>query len=368
MHQSSARVLAIAQGGLADTVLSVPALRALRTALPQASIALHCRAEWQEVFRESPYVDAIVPTPPRRCSPNRRTRLREAFAFGFAHRGKFDVVLVLHRATRLLQMQAWLTGARHRIGYDCGSPGFFLTRLAANGDSPIARNLRLVEELIGPTADPHLELWPAPADQAYVGELVETYWSHGSGPRIVLHPGSDWSCQQWHPDRWAALADTLAARHGARVVFTGTEHDRRFLEAVRERCRSRPLGLEGRTTISQLVALLSQADLLVAVDSGPAAIALGVACPLVALAGETKPVWLSYEHRSPVRVVRRGDATIGRDVSACRGARYGKLERCHSSWCLTRGRMHYIEVDHAMEAVSDILCSAGQSRVQVTAS
>ena len=67
------------------------------------------------------------------------------------------------------------------------------------------------------------------------------------------------------------------------------------------------LSLAGETTVPELIAVLAEAELVVAMDSGPMHIAAALGRPIVALWGPTPTDWLPYTD----------DATIVRSSQPC---------------------------------------------------
>jgi ADP-heptose:LPS heptosyltransferase len=85
------------------------------------------------------------------------------------------------------------------------------------------------------------------------------------------------------------LIDRLIRREGAAVVLTGAPGDLPQIEKVIARMQEHAINLAGKTTLTQLIALLERADLLISGDSGP--LHMGVACstPIVGIYGPTNP-------------------------------------------------------------------------------
>src|SRR5579859_3795837 len=107
------------------------------------------------------------------------------------------------------------------IGY-AGAPEFLLASpLGPYSTEPdFDQNLALLREA-GIQARPPRSGRPRDASLAAAQRTLEAAGQRGTGPLVVLHPGSDWACQQWRPERWAALIDELWSLHRARMVITG---------------------------------------------------------------------------------------------------------------------------------------------------
>lgn len=105
--------------------------------------------------------------------------------------------------------------------------------------------------------------------------------------RIVIAPGSGWTGKCWLPERFAALADRLAAALGVGVVLVGSPGERQLAEAVAGAMTVRPLNLAGGTSVGESVAVLEQCTLLIGNDSAPLHFAAAVGTSSLALFGPT---------------------------------------------------------------------------------
>jgi ADP-heptose:LPS heptosyltransferase len=114
--------------------------------------------------------------------------------------------------------------------------------------------------------------------------------------------------RRWAPARFAAVADVLAARHGAAVVLTGGPGEVDLTAAVAARMWAPALNLAGRTTLGALGALIAALDLYVTNDSGPAHLAYAALTPSVTIFGPGDlPRWGPLDRRQH-RVVREAVA------------------------------------------------------------
>jgi ADP-heptose:LPS heptosyltransferase len=74
------------------------------------------------------------------------------------------------------------------------------------------------------------------------------------------------------------------------VVLTGAPNDLPLIETILHRTHEQPVNLAGKTSLTQLAALLERANLVITGDSGPMHIAAAVGTPLIAIHGPTDPV------------------------------------------------------------------------------
>lgn len=110
-------------------------------------------------------------------------------------------------------------------------------------------------------------------------------------PSLVISPCSSHPLRNWLPERYAAVADHAARRHGFRIILCGgpTAAERATGAAIRARMASPVVDLIGRDTVKQLLALLERATLLVTPDSGPMHLATAVGTPVLGLHAASNP-------------------------------------------------------------------------------
>lgn len=107
----------------------------------------------------------------------------------------------------------------------------------------------------------------------------------GDTPTLILSPCSSHPLRNWSAQRYAAVADHAARRHGYRIVICGgrSELERRTADAILAAMKEPALDLVGRDTLKQLMALLERADILLGPDSGPVHIANALGTKVVGL-------------------------------------------------------------------------------------
>ena len=109
-----------------------------------------------------------------------------------------------------------------------------------------------------------------------------------AAPRVALAPGASRATKRWPAERFAEVAEALAAR-GASVVLAGGPADREALSAFRAACRV-PIAADLTSLpVDGLAAALAEVRLLVACDSGPVHLATAVGTPALAIFGPTSP-------------------------------------------------------------------------------
>jgi len=110
-------------------------------------------------------------------------------------------------------------------------------------------------------------------------------------PTLTISACSSHTARNWRPERYAALADHAALRHGYRVLLVGGPGDaeRRMADAILAAARTAPVDQVGKDTLPELLALLARSTVLLTPDSGPAHMATVVGTPVIGLYAATNP-------------------------------------------------------------------------------
>ncbi len=112
-----------------------------------------------------------------------------------------------------------------------------------------------------------------------------------NGKRLILCPGAEFGdSKQWPASHYAGLAQK-ALLEGWQVLLVGSANDEAVATAIRRQLpatlQSACLNLAGRTSLAQVIDLLSTADAVVSNDSGLMHIAAALQRPLLAIYGST---------------------------------------------------------------------------------
>ncbi len=272
---------------LGDLLCAVPALRALRAALPEARITL-IGLPWAGQFaaRFPHYLDDFMPFPGWPGLPERPVRAAAVSAFLARVQGRrYDLAIQLHGSGVLTNPLVALFGARRIAGFV--APGHWCPDATSFLPWPtqgheVERLLALMAFLGAPPRGTALEFPVTAADEA---ELAARPGVAGlrPGAYVCIHPGARVRSRRWPLERFAAVADELA-RQGLQPVLTGSREEAPLTRAVAAAMRCRPLDLAGQTSLGALAALIRGAGLVVANDTGVAHLAVAVGTPSVVVA------------------------------------------------------------------------------------
>ena len=293
---------------LGDLLSAVPVLRALRAALPGAEIVLVGLPSAQAfVERFDRYLDGLLALPGFPGLPEAPPRPADIPAFlARAHELRFDLAIQLHGSGGVTNPLTVLLGARVNAGFYvpgayCPDEERFLPY--PEGEPELRRGLRLMQFLGVPLRGEELEFPLHAADREELGSL-DGAGGLRTGEYVCIHAGASSEERRWEVERFAAVADDLAAR-GLRVVLTGVAAEAGLAGKLARLTRSRPLVLAGRTSLGALAALLAGSRLLVANDTGVAHLATALRVPSVVLFDPARVERWAPLDRTLHRVVER---------------------------------------------------------------
>jgi ADP-heptose:LPS heptosyltransferase len=355
-----ARILVLVYGHVADTMAAVPGLRSLRKAYPSARIDALVVSASHPVLRECPYVDEVITWGDFQLKGSRLARAEKAAVLaGLSlrlRRRKYDAALVFHRSFGSIRRLARLSGAPVTAGVSDGRDGYTHWSPAPAGPHSSREENRRVLESLGVEEDGGpLELWTSRDDDAAADRLGVTAERR---PLVGLHPGSDWSCQQWLPDRFAAVGRQLQDRLGATIVITGSGSETVLQEDVARGLGAKTVRAAGKTTLGELAAVIRRLDLLVCVNSAPAAIAQAVGTPAVVLLGPEDPRLTALVAGPRLGIVQPGERLA--PGSWCEFGRWGILSNCESPMCRGISGLDRLDVQEVVGVAMRVMLSSGR--------
>ena len=289
------KILVMRYRFIGDTILTVPFLRNLRRAEPDAFIAWMVAPGSSEVVKGIPYVDELIywdPVTIHADSRGTHRTLASKLAFFKELRSRhFDKVYVLKRSFSSALL-AWLSGAKDRVGFDTEGRGFLLTgRVPYHHDQHEVQNFLDVLRADGvPVADDNLEAWISAEEQQFADRFLKEAGVTPDDLVIGIHPFAANPPRAWHLDNFTELARRLQEHYSARIIFFGGPGDREALPGIKGALSQPPIEAVGVTTLRQTMALLNRCRLLVCNDSGIMHLAASLQVPLVALFGPQSPV------------------------------------------------------------------------------
>ena len=289
------RVVVRGTNWVGDSVMTLPALRALRRVLPGAEITLVVRPGAKGIFSDVAFIDQLLIYDRHNAFsviPQVREWRKRQFDLAVLFQNAFEAALI-----------PFLAGVPIRLGYATEARQVLLTHPLALPDWRSTRHevfyylylvTALEQMLFGTSAicesDPDASLTISDARKTEAENLLRAYGVREGEPVVALCPGSVNSrAKRWPAEAYAALADKLIDTR-RQVLLIGSAGEADVTREVTNRMKQQPVVLTGKTTLDQITSLLSLVDLVVTNDTGPAHIAAALGRPTLVIFGPTNPL------------------------------------------------------------------------------
>ena len=311
------RFLAVRLSSLGDLVHTLPVVPALRSAFPDAEI------DWVVDWRWSPLINLVR-------GINEVISLRPSFpgylrCMGRVRQAGYSCVIDFQGIYRSAIL-GWISGAERRIGRDRnsarerGAARFYTDRVVPVGQHVAEMSMSLA--MHAGARRPAVMQFPIQAAAQDLRRVRERLRDEGAENYVVVSPGGGWKSKCWPAERFGALCAEVWRRHAIRSVINLAPGEEQLAETVvAHSLAARPIVY--CPALPELVALLSQALLVVGGDTGPLHLAAALGTRVVALFGPTNASRngplphgvVIQNHSSNPPNYQRGDYVRGRSYS-----------------------------------------------------
>jgi len=273
-----------------DAVMTMPAIRAIKRADPESILTLLVKPWVAPLFEKDPFIDKTI-------------RYEESHSGVL---GKFQLARVLREEnfSRAILLQnafdaaitAWLARIPERIGYARDARGLLLTHaLPHKGEDRnmhhIDYYLKLLESVGIPSAGKDTWIYLGLEERLEARDKLSSL----KRPILGINPGASYgSAKQWLPERFSEVARRTIEELGGSVVIFGGPGEISIASDIAKPLKEHEqagklLKMAGKTSLRELMAQMSECDVVLSNDSGPMHIADALAVPLVAIFGSTSP-------------------------------------------------------------------------------
>ena len=288
-------LLIVKLGAIGDIVHTLPAIAAIRSTFPDASITWAAERRSAEILRDSPVLDNLleIDTTSFRGGLVIEKMLIEG-ARQVKELRKFDFEVAIDFQGLLKSgVIAKISGARERWGFPRGilrepAARVFYTHTA---DVPershvIHRNIALAAAALKLEPDTrHIE-FPIATNIEHVREADEII-SQTSGPFVILNPAGGWVTKLWDTANYGRLADMIWSGLGMSSIIVGGPSDALLTGQAAAASRSTK-AIVATPSLKGFYELAKRARLYVGGDTGPTHLAIAAGTPIVGIFGPTE--------------------------------------------------------------------------------
>ena len=207
---------------------------------------------------------------------------------------RYDLALCMHASMRA-NLLCRMIPAKVRLGFDKARARDFQWLFTNRRVSAAEREHALEAMMSFATAvgaEPRDLRWNIPlpeSAQEFAGQFVDA-----AKPLVVISPCTSQrnrNFRNWSINNYAATIRHLQNKHACTVVLTGgnTAIEQQYGEALATGAAHDTLNLVGKTSLKELFALISAANLVICPDSGPAHMATAAGTPVIGLYATSNP-------------------------------------------------------------------------------
>ena len=289
------RLLIVRLSAMGDVLHALPAVGALRLAMPETQFGWVVEERWADLLR---CASVQAPTGPRpiidhlhtvnlkqwrRSLTSMTTWQRIRTSIRDLRAASYDVAIDLQGSARSALL-ARLSRSPSIYGFaearEHVASMFYTTAIVTREKHVIAQNLALASDIA------QHSLHPVPIDLSRQESRAHVLANEASG-YVILNPGAGWGAKQWPPERYGEVARRLAAERQLRCfINAGPREDdlTRVAQAASDGA-AQPISC----SLVDLIDVVRNARLFIGGDTGPMHLAAALGIPVVAIFGPTDP-------------------------------------------------------------------------------
>lgn len=283
------KILVVRYRFIGDMILTIPFLRNLRYAYPDAQIDMLVSPNSGEVIENCPYVNNFIYfDTTRKHKYEKGAGKKKSFWYYVKklRKEKYDKAYVLKRSLSSALL-CYFAGIKERIGYDTENRGFLLTKKLKYNETK-HESLCFLDALTADgieIKDTYLENWVLDENKNKVLSLFEKY--NIEGTKTVVNVTATNDGKVWNINNFAQIIEYLSNEKNVQVIYIGAPSDKNIYENIKfkQELKIKPVNLCGELTIKDSLALLKQVDLMIGNDSGNLHMASSVGTKVIGLYG-----------------------------------------------------------------------------------
>ncbi|NJN86645.1 MAG: lipopolysaccharide heptosyltransferase II [Leptolyngbyaceae cyanobacterium SL_7_1] len=297
--QTARHILCVRLDTIGDVIMTTPAMRALKTTLPDRQITLMTSSAGAAIAPLIPDLDDLIvyDSPWLKATAPRQTSEPEYAMIEQLRQAQFDAAVIFTVYSQNPLPSAFLcymAGIPLRLAHCHENPYQLLTDWIKDPEPEqhirheVQRQLDLVASVGATLSDQRMRLQVPSSAIEQVQQQLAMIGLEQNRPWVVIHPGATAASRRYPPEHFAVAARTLVDA-GIQVVFTGTLPEMELVESIRLQMGVKSFSLVDRLCLTDLTALLSLAPLLISNNTGPVHIAAAMGTAIVDLYALTNP-------------------------------------------------------------------------------
>ena len=266
------RIVARSPNWLGDAVMSVDAVRAFKYGRPDAHLSVLTPSKLAGFWRRVDGVDEVIEI----------EKEESVFSVARRLRGRFHVAVLFPNSLRSA-LEVWLARIPVKVGFHGHYRQWLLDHTIAEGKRPPANQ---------PVHQADVYWRIAARCGAEERPPVSPLWKPNRKERVIgLCPGAEYgSAKRWPADQFRQFILQLNEEVDCQWVIVGTSADTSVGQKIASGIPN-VTDLTGKTSLEDLMDLLSRISVLVTNDTGTMHLADFIGTPLVSIFGSTEPTF-----------------------------------------------------------------------------
>lgn len=281
-------ILVISSTAIGDTLLSTPAIRAVRERYPKAKIIAHFNAKNMELFANNPHIDGIIP-----YHGGWKKFFKTIMEF---RKHKFDVAVILHGNEPQATPMAYLGGARFIIKLPNANKFRFLLSNSneiyrwEDFSHGVEARLKSVELIGCHITDKKMVLTVSEEGEIFVKNFLTHNNVNDSDKIIGFQVGASTVSRMWLPERFVELGRKLINYDSSfKIIITGSPKEHQYCKKIADKIGKNVVVSAGKIPLKYLPSLIKRLKTLVTGDTGIMHMAIAVGTPIIGLFAVSDP-------------------------------------------------------------------------------
>lgn len=287
-------ILVINLGGIGDLLLSAPALRALESAYPKATISFLATQRSYEILKRWLYLDKIYVFYMHYAGRIPLIKLWRNCLLLYALRNqRFDLAVNMRplssrSSANKMKFLISLIGPKIKAGRDTRGRGDFydikVPDEIIDGKFDAEYDFDLVQALGARVSDKTIDFPIQEQDQEEIEKILSSLGVCKADILVGIHPGGRPS-RRWPIEYFSQAIKLLSDKVNCKFVITGSHDEKHLADKLVKMSGVQAINLAGKLTIPGLGALINRCSLFISNDTATMHIAAILKVPLVAIFG-----------------------------------------------------------------------------------
>ena len=266
---------------IGDVLMTSPSIRLLHESFTDADVTFLTESPSDQVLNENPNLKEIL-------LYRKPESILETLRYFLNLRSrKFDCVIDFYGNPRSALITR-LSGAPMRIGFDFRGRNLAYThpvKISGKVSYSAIDKAQLLRPLGITASDFRLDFFPEEKDQIFAENLFKKLGVEENDFVVSLSPVSRQPYKVWPTDRFAQVADWLAEKYNAKILFLFGPGEKHFIESVLASMKMPALPDYSVPTLPETLSILQKVDLHLGNDNGIRHFAVAADTPSLAIFG-----------------------------------------------------------------------------------